>query len=235
MSDVVQQIAENVARVRERIAAAALAAGRSPEDVRLVAVTKYVGPAEAAALVAADCHVLGENRPQQLWEKAAEPVLAGVHWHLIGHLQRNKVRRTLPLVEMIHSVDSLRLLQSIEQIADELNQKVKVLLEVNCSGDVEKHGLLPDDLRRLFSALPILPHVEIRGLMTMAAREGGVATAARNFATLRQLRDLLAPKCPPEVALKELSMGMSRDFEAAIREGATLVRIGSILFDGVLT
>ncbi len=235
MSDLVQQIADNVSRVRERIASAALAAGRLSEEVQLVAVTKYVGPVEAAAILAAHCKVLGESRPQQLAEKSAEPALADAQWHLIGHLQRNKVRRTLPLVDLIHSVDSPRLLQSIEQIAAELNQKVTVLLEVNCSGDAAKHGLSPDDLKQLLSNLPRLTHVKIRGLMTMAAREGGVATAAKNFAMLRQLRDSLYSESPPEVALQELSMGMSHDFEVAIREGATFVRICSILFDGVLS
>jgi len=197
-----------------------------------VAVTKYVGLRETAALLAAGCQTLGESRPQQLWGKAAEPELATACWHLIGHLQRNKVRRTLPLVEMIHSVDSLRLLKTINDISGELGKRQRVLLEVNCSGEKEKQGLAPDELLRLLPELPPLKQVEVCGLMTMAAREGGEAVAAKNFSALRQLRDEAMPACPPEVLLAELSMGMSHDFEVAIREGATLVRVGSLLFEG---
>lgn len=228
------RIAENLARVRERIASAAANAGRRPEDVQLVGVTKYVGPAEAAVLFAAGCRHLGESRPQELWNKTSEPTLAGAHWHLVGHLQRNKVRRTLPLVELVHSVDSLRLAQAINDVAANLGRAARVLLEVNCSGDVEKHGLIPDGLKELLPQLAALTHVEACGLMTMAARGGDDRVAAENFAALRELRDAAKRDCPPSVRLAELSMGMSHDFEIAIREGATIVRVGSLLFDGIL-
>ena len=228
------RIAENLARVRERIAAAAASAGRRPEDVRLVGVTKYVGAVEAAALLNAGCTELGESRPQELWDKAADSSLATARWHLVGHLQRNKVRRTLPLVELVHSVDSLRLAQAIDEVAGELGQPAKVLLEVNCSGDVEKHGLTADGLKELLPQLAPLMNLEVSGLMTMAAREGDDVVAAENFATLRQLRDEVRKQCPPSVQLTELSMGMSHDFEIAIREGAIIVRIGSDLFEGIL-
>jgi pyridoxal phosphate enzyme (YggS family) len=226
-------IADNLARVQERIARAAIAAGREPADVQLVGVTKYVGPTEAAALLTAGCPMLGESRPQQLWDKVAEPSLADARWHMIGHLQRNKVRRTLPAVELIHSVDSLRLAKAIDGVANELDRSMRVLLEVNCSGDAEKHGLTADGLKELLPQLAELSHVEVRGLMTMAARAGGEVVAAENFAALRQLRDSLRGNCPPQVDLTELSMGMSHDFEVAIREGATIVRVGSLLFEGV--
>lgn len=232
--EIENQIADNLARVGERIAQAADKAGRRAEEIKLVAVTKYVGLRETSALLAAGCRELGENRPQQLWEKAAEATLTDARWHLVGHLQRNKVRRTLPLVEMIHSVDSLRLLKSIEESATELGRTVRVLLEVNCSGDAAKHGLAPAELQPLLAELADLNFVEVCGLMTMAAREGGETVAAENFAKLRQLRDEVTPDCPPGASLAELSMGMSHDFEAAIREGATIVRIGSLLFEGVL-
>lgn len=235
MSDYRQQIADNVSRVRERIAHAALAAGRSPEEIELVAVSKYVGPQEAAALLSAGCRVLGESRPQQLAEKCDSPLLADATWHLIGQLQRNKVRRVLPLVELIHSIDSRRLLEAVSRIAVETATPARLLLEVNCSGDAEKSGLSEDGLLELLPLLPKLPHVEVRGLMTMAARDGGESAAARNFAALRKLRDRAAAEAPPGVALTELSMGMSGDFEVAIREGATIVRIGSLLFCGVET
>ena len=228
-----QQIADNVARVRERIAKAAVSAGRPPETVELVAVSKYVGPREAAALLAAGCPILGESRPQQLFEKASSSELSRATWHMIGHLQRNKVRRVLPLVSLIHSVDSPRLLRAIDRVAGELSLSARVLLEVNSSGDAEKEGLGEQELLDLVPRLAEFPHVEVRGLMTMAARRGGITVAANNFASLRKLRERASSHCPAGVSLSELSMGMSGDFEVAIREGATLVRIGSLLFEGV--
>src|SRR4051794_29130909 len=137
MADPRQIIADNVARVRDQIAEAASKAGRRAEDIQLVAVSKYVDIPTAALLVDAGCTTLGESRPQSLWSKAAAAELRGVHWHLVGRLQRNKVRRTLPLVELIHSVDSLRLLAAIEEEASALQLMRPVLLEVNCSGESE--------------------------------------------------------------------------------------------------
>jgi pyridoxal phosphate enzyme (YggS family) len=238
-------IAENLRRVRERIARAAESVGRRAGDIRLVGVTKYVGPREAAELVAAGCADLGESRPQELWSKAeslAQSPAAGfnpaeVRWHLVGHLQRNKVRRTLPLVSLVHSVDSERLLAAINDArrdANDTDPPVSVLLEVNTSGETAKHGLAPHEVEPLLPAAPRYPHVAIRGLMTMAALEGGPAAAAKNFAALRELRDRLKPNTPDCVRLNELSMGMSGDFETAIREGATIVRIGSLLWDAIV-
>ncbi len=226
-------IADNLKRVRERIATAAQCAGRSADDVTLVAVTKYVGLPEVRALVAAGCHELGESRPQALWEKAAEP-LGPVHWHMIGHLQRNKVRRTLPEVVLIHSVDSERLLRTIDEIAAELGRPMPVLLEVNTSGEEAKHGWSPDALRPVLPTFDKYAHVEIRGLMTMASRTGGADVARQNFAALRCFRDELRDATPEGVTLDELSMGMSGDLEAAIAEGATMLRVGSALFEGLL-
>jgi pyridoxal phosphate enzyme (YggS family) len=156
-----------------------------------------------------------------------------IRWHLVGHLQRNKVRRTLPLVSLIHSVDSERLLAAIHEIhaASDAAWPVNVLLEVNTSGETAKHGLAPDQVEPLLATAPRYPRVAIHGLMTMAALDGGEAVAARNFATLRELRDKLKPRVPACVQLNEFSMGMSGDFEVAIREGATMVRIGSLLWE----
>jgi pyridoxal phosphate enzyme (YggS family) len=235
-------IAENLGRVREQMARAAEASGRSPDEVTLVGVTKYVGAAEVAELIAAGCVDLGESRPQELWNKASEVAAAtgvsgAVRWHLVGHLQRNKVRRTLRLVEMIHSVDSQRLLEIIQREADSLSATgeatpgpVRVLLEVNTSGESAKHGLAANDVEPLLAAADQFPRIAICGLMTMAALEGGPEIAAQNFAALRELRDRLRPRAPNRVRLDELSMGMSGDFEAAIREGATIVRVGSALW-----
>jgi pyridoxal phosphate enzyme (YggS family) len=231
-------IVENLARVRERIVRAAESANRRADEITLVGVTKYVGPHEAAELAAAGCIELGESRPQELWSKAAALARVGlsplIRWHLVGHLQRNKIRRTLPLVTLVHSVDSERLLSAIDREkrdAADNSPPVAVLLEVNTSGDATKHGLAPEDVEPLLAMAPQLGCVSIRGLMTMAALEGGPTVAARNFASLRELRDRLQSRAPECVHLDALSMGMSGDFEAAIREGATIVRIGSALWE----
>ena len=221
---------QNLDRVRERIHNAAEAAGRSGADITLVGVTKYVKPDQAAALQRAGCVDLGESRPQQLWTKAEQ--VPHARWHLVGHLQRNKVRQTVPLVTLIHSVDSHRLLASLERETHELNQRVDVLLEVNISGDASKHGLTKDELPPLLEKAAECSRVHVRGLMAMAAREGGPTVAQRNFADLRILRDRLSDQVPPNINLSELSMGMSGDFETAIAEGATMVRIGSLLWEG---
>jgi pyridoxal phosphate enzyme (YggS family) len=233
-------IADNLRRVQERIASAAESAGRRADEIRLVGITKYVGAQEAAELAAVGCKDLGESRPQELWIKAGELALAGgrpaIYWHLVGHLQTNKVRRMLPLVTLIHSVDSERLLSAINDARaaqDDTPGPIDVLLEVNTSGESAKHGLAPEDVEPLLATAPQYPHVAIRGLMTMAALEGGEATAARNFATLRELRDRLKANAVDGVSLDELSMGMSSDYEIAIREGATIVRIGSLLWEGI--
>ena len=234
MADARAIVAENLARVQARIAAAAVAAGRQPASVQLVAVCKYVGSPTAAALVAAGCRNLGESRPQELWEKAASPELAGVRWHLVGRLQRNKVRRTLPLVTLIHSVDTERLLTAIDEQASSLGLTPRVLLEVNCSGEAAKQGFEADDVRRLAPTLDRFANLRVAGLMTMAPLDGGEAAARRSFSALRELRDELRQAVPPGVALDELSMGMSGDFEVGVAEGATLIRIGSLLFDGLI-
>jgi pyridoxal phosphate enzyme (YggS family) len=233
MTDIRQRIADNVAAIRLRIAEAAARSGRGPDAVRLVAVTKYVGPVEVEALLAAGCTDLGESRPQELWQKAA--VFAGrpVRWHMIGHLQRNKVQRTLPLVTMLHSGDSLRLLETVDGWSAEAGRPTDVLLEINISGDEAKHGLAPAEVEPLLPRLAALRQLRIRGLMAMSRLGGTPDDDREDFAHLRELREQLQPVCPPEISLQELSMGMSGDFEPAIEEGATLVRIGSALFAGL--
>ena len=233
MSTVALRIRENVASVQGKMAEAARRSGRTPEAVRLVAVTKSAGEAEVRALVEAGCLVLGESRPQQLWDKAARLADLPVRWHLVGHLQRNKVRRTLPLIEMLQSVDSATLAAAVDRSAAELLLRVPVLLEVNVSGEAAKHGFAPDAVAPCLDELARLEHVEVRGLMCMAALEGGLPAARRDFAALRRLSDRLRASCPEGIRLDDLSMGMSGDYEVAIEEGATLVRVGSALFEGV--
>jgi pyridoxal phosphate enzyme (YggS family) len=233
MSDVASRIGGNLTQVRQRIAAAAERSGRTAAAVTLVAVTKYVPAEIALELVRAGCTRLGESRPQELWSKAAHLADPAIRWHLIGHLQRNKIRRTLPLVSLIHSVDSWRLLVAVDEIAGELDLSVDVLLEANIAHDTTKTGLPPDELEPLLQKAVELRHVTIRGLMGMASQAGGPVVARRDFARLRAWRDRLAKNCPPNVSLADLSMGMSGDFEVAIEEGATIVRVGSALFEGI--
>jgi PLP dependent protein len=233
MSPVADRIRENLAGVQERIAAAAVRSGRSAGDVTLVAVTKFVGEDEIRGLVAAGCTILGESRPQKLWEKAPRLADLSVRWHLIGHLQRNKVRRTLPLVECIQSADSPELVAAIDRQAAELDLRMPVLLEVNVSEEAAKHGFAPEGVARFLPELATFEHCEVRGLMCMASLDGGLGVAHRDFSALRGLRDRLKADCPERVRLDELSMGMSGDFEVAIEEGATIVRVGSALFEGL--
>lgn len=232
-SDQLHSIVEaNLNKVRDRIANACAAASRDPDTVQLIGVSKYVGPTETAALVAAGCDVLGEARPQQLWSKteAAELAQAEIQWRLIGHLQRNKAERTVAVASSIDSVDSQRLLTAIDRAASNQAEPQPVLLEVNVSGDAEKHGFSPAELPNVIGELDRWPNVEVRGLMAMASREGGQETARLNFAQLRGLSDKLSTA---ELPLQELSMGMSGDLEAAIAEGSTLVRVGTALWEGV--
>jgi pyridoxal phosphate enzyme (YggS family) len=223
-------IRENLARVRERIEAAAARCGRQAHDVKLVGVTKYVDESIVRGLAEAGLLDLGESRPQELWKKADALSDLPIRWHLIGHLQRNKVRRTLPLKPCIHSADSLRLLGEINSEAASLGVKADVLLEVNVSGEPAKHGLEPGAMEPLLPQIAALPNIAVHGLMTMAALDGGPDRARRDFAALRELRDRLLPGCPQSISLRELSMGMSGDFEIAIEEGATIVRVGTALF-----
>ncbi len=229
-------IARNVSRVREEITAAAERSGRSANDVTLIAVTKYVDQAITELVIQAGCLDIGESRPQELWKKAASlaaiQAQTGFRWHLIGHLQRNKIHRTLPVAELIHSIDSERLLAALHAAAGET--PVRGLLEVNVSGDPSKHGWQPADMPQVVENLTAYPQLEIVGLMTMASLTGDMTQARREFATLRELRDRLQPHCPPHCRLAELSMGMSRDFVVAVEEGATMVRVGTTLFEGAV-
>jgi len=233
VADPVAIISRNLLDIQARIAQAATSSGRDPGAVRLVAVTKYLQADLVPALIQAGATDLGESRPQQLWSKVAALGNVAIRWHLIGHLQQNKVRRPLPLIDLIHSVDSPKLLATIDREAAIAGLVVKVLLEVNISGDPEKHGFAPNELPSVLPQLAGATHVAILGLMAMAHQSGGRDVARRDFAALRTLRDELRGNAPGDLALDELSMGMSGDFEDAVREGATLVRIGSALYEGL--
>ncbi len=225
-------LAERLAAVEERLSAACRRAGRSRDEVTLIAVTKTVSAEVAALLPGLGVHDLGESRPQELWRKAS--VIPLVRWHLIGHLQRNKIERTLPLLARIHSVDSLRLLRALETAAEALAdpRPLPALLEFNVSGEASKHGFAPEDLEEVAAVLAVLKYVHVDGLMTMAAYEDDPERTRPTFQALRELRDRLAAAV--RQPLPHLSMGMSNDFEIAVEEGATMVRLGTMLFEGIV-
>jgi PLP dependent protein len=225
-------IANNLFQVNADIATACVRSGRLPDDVTLVAVTKYAALPWVCRLVELGVTNLAENRPQQLIERF-EALHGDICWHLIGHLQRNKVRPVLPLAVLIHSVDSLRLLERISTVAAELSLTPRVLLEVNISGEGSKDGFSIAELTSQWDALQAVPRVQIAGLMTMAPLANDPETARPMFRSLRLLRDELARRATLSTKLTELSMGMSSDFQVAIEEGATLVRVGSRLFEGM--
>lgn len=214
-------IAANIAAVRERIARAAERSGRGRHDVTLVAVTKTQPVADVLAARAAGVRDFGENRVQEAAPKVAAARAAGVdaRWHLVGHLQRNKARAALGLFDILHSVDANRLARALEAAAP---AAVPVLIEVNVSGEASKFGVTPAGLPALADVVRSLPRLDLRGLMTVAPQGARPDDVRGIFRRLRRLNDGLR--------LPELSMGMTDDFEIAIEEGATLVRIGRAIF-----
>lgn len=228
-----QSVLENrLAELEGRLRAACRRSGRTRGEVTLVAVTKTV-PVEVAALLhRLGVQHLGESRPQELWRKA-DTLPPSCSWHLVGHLQRNKVERTLRINPLIHSVDRLPLLAALEKEAAKQGRMVSVLLEVNASGEANKHGFAPAEVPAVLPHLSVLRHVRVRGLMTMAAWEEDPERCRPTFALVRELAERLRGDVPPPHSLKQLSMGMTNDFEVAVEEGATLVRIGTALFESL--
>ena len=220
-------VQQNVTQVEQEIQEACDRSGRPRDSVQLIAVTKSVSNDIVQMLVDLGLTCFGESRPQELWKKSE--ALPSVHWHMIGHLQTNKVDKTIPLVELTHSVDRLRLLNALEA----LEHSTRILLEVNMSREVSKHGFAPEEMGELVPHLKTLKKVRVCGLMTMAAFAEDVEECRGTFRDLRELREELAPLLEPEHQLTELSMGMSNDFAIGIEEGATLIRVGSALFEGL--
>jgi pyridoxal phosphate enzyme (YggS family) len=230
------RIAENLAAIRGRMADAARQAGRDPADVTLIAVTKYVPAALARLVAAAGCRDMAESRPQALWEKAEAlgDLAPPVRWHLVGHLQRNKIRRTLAAAPLLHSLDSLRLLEALETEAAAAGRPCAALVEVNLADAPARTGATEQEAATIIAAASALRHVRLHGLMGMASvPDGDPGAARREFARLRELRDRFAATLPGGESLRDLSMGMSGDFPAAILEGATMIRVGSAIFAGV--
>ena len=222
-------LTDNLAALQRKIAAAALAAGREPSAVRLVAVSK-TKPAELVAEAAAAGQLIfGENYVQELTAKAAE-VKMPVEWHFIGHLQSNKVKQIAGLVTMIHSVDRLSLAEEIDRQWGRIGRSCDILVQVNVAAEATKSGTTTQDALQLVRQIAALPHLRVRGLMTMPPFFDDPEAARPYFRELRLLAEEIAALAIPGVAMQELSMGMSGDFEAAIAEGATLVRVGSAIF-----
>ena len=222
-------IADNVARVRERIAAAARRAGRRAGDVELLASTKGRSVGEIEEALSAGICVIGENRVQEAARKSA--ALRGrASLHMIGHLQRNKVAEALRLFELIHSVDSLRLAEEIDREGAKAGRVAPVLVEVNVSGEERKFGIAAGGLPAFLDAVGRLECVRVEGLMTMAPFSDNPGDSRRFFRRLRELAAAAARGETPRVRMRHLSMGMTQDFETAVEEGATIVRIGTAIF-----
>lgn len=226
-----ERIAHNLQSVRDRIAAACARAGRDPGDVTLVAVTKTVGIEVVRALYDAGARHFGENRVPNGLEKTEALRDLNCTWHFIGHLQRNKAARALDGFPLFHGLESEKLADALQQHATRLERLVEVFLEVNVAGEANKYGVAPERVAALLAHVQTCDRLRIRGLMTMAPFTHDPEETRPVFAGLRACAERL--RAETGCALPDLSMGMSNDFEIAVEEGATVVRVGSALFEGV--
>ncbi len=226
-------VAANIASVQEQIATAARRAGRSPGDITLMAVSKTQPPERIREAYKAGQRLFGENRLQEFAAKrGALQDLRDAEWHMIGHLQTNKAARTAELFHAVDSVDSLKLAQKLDEAARKFGRKLDVLIEINVGGEAAKSGVAPDSsaLDQLLLAAAGLEALAFRGLMTVPPLSDDSEGGRSYFRKLRQLRDAIAARKLPAVAMSHLSMGMSHDFEVAIEEGSTCVRVGTAIF-----
>ena len=223
-------IAENVKEVKSRIAAAALACGRNPEEILLCAATKMNDASRVREAVAAGIDICGENRVQELTEKNAQGAYEGCPLHFIGHLQKNKVKQVVGVVSLIHSVDSLELLEVIDRKAENLGIIQDVLLEVNIGAEEAKSGFSPDELDETMSKLGNFAHIKVRGLMAIPPICQNMEENRPYFSQMKQLFIDIGAKKYDNSSMDYLSMGMSADYEVAISEGANIVRVGTGIF-----
>jgi PLP dependent protein len=226
-------ITENLNAVRQRIAAAARRASRAPDDIALMAVTKTFGPDAIRAAYDAGQRLFGENRVQEFAEK--EPALRDLkeaEFHMIGHLQTNKAAKAVEVFKAIDSVDSLKLAEKLDAAAEKLGKSIPVLIELNLGGEESKSGVAPvsQEFGALLESIPRLTHLVFHGLMTIPPFTENPEDARPYFRRLREIRDNIARRNLPAVSLGMLSMGMSHDFEVAIEEGSTCVRLGTAIF-----
>ncbi len=226
-----ETIAENIARLRERIYNRALKTGRKPDEITLVAVTKTVDTNRIKDAREAGITAFGENYVQEARGKIPH-IGEGAIWHMIGRLQTNKIKYVVPLFSMIHSVDSARLAEEISERAIECGKIMEVLIQVNIGRENAKAGVKPEELPQLLEAVSSLKGITVKGLMAMPPYFSDPEKTRPFFTTLRELRDKLFPFFSDSVSLAHLSMGMSSDFEVAIEEGATILRIGTAIFGG---
>jgi len=227
-----QDIVENLARVRERIAAAADRSGRDPSEVTLVVVAKTRTPLEIEAAYRAGVRHIGENRVEEAESKRSELDLPGATWHMVGHLQSRKAGRAIQCFDIVHSVDSLKLARRLDRLLAERDETLSVLVQVNVSGEASKYGFSLSEqgvLEQAVREMVSLPRLRVEGLMTVAFIAADPEEVRPVFARLRQVRDTLREQFP-QGGWPHLSMGMTDDYEVAIEEGATLVRIGRAIF-----
>ena len=226
-------IAVNVARVKERVAHAAAQVNRDATNITIVAVSKKFGPERVTAVISAGLTNLGENRVQEAIQKidAVDPIgHLGITWHLVGHLQSNKVRKAANSFSWIHSVDSIELLQQLEDAAHLAGTRPNLLIQVALADEATKHGASIDQTRRILELAKDCTAVKVRGLMTLPPFSENTETTRIFFRRLHQLRDQLVQDGISPTLLEELSMGMSKDLEVAVEEGATIVRVGTAIF-----
>jgi len=222
-------VRERLENIRERVSAAALRSGRDPSEVRLVAAVKRVPVDRILEAVEAGVEMLGENYVQEA-QSLKDQITSTVHWHMIGNLQSNKARQAVRLFDVIETVDREKIVNDLQRCAHEEGKRLDVMVQVDFAGEAAKSGADPDQTRRLIEAVAACENLRCVGLMTMPPFFDDPEGARPTFAELRRLRDRLQPSAPQGVELKGLSMGMSGDFEVAVEEGATLVRIGTALF-----
>ena len=223
------EVRDNILRIRERIAAAAARAGRDPSAVRLMGVTKTVGDDRILQAIEAGIDIIGENYVQEARRKI-ELMGKSAEWHFIGHLQTNKAKYAVRLFDLIHSVNRMSLAEELNRRAAAAGVVCRVLIEVNLGGEESKSGALPEEAPGLIRAVAQMANLSIQGLMTMAPWYDDPERARPCFAGLRAIRDRIAAEKIPNVAMRELSMGMTDDFEVAVEEGSTIVRIGRAIF-----
>ena len=226
-------IAENISHVHDRIAVAARRAGRNPQEIALLAVSKTFPAGHIRQAYEAGIRIFGENRVQEFSAKAeAVRELRDAQWHMIGHLQTNKAAKAVELFSAVDSVDSLKLAEKLNVAAQKIGKKLAVLIELNLGGEEAKSGIAPDkpELEQILEAAPQLEHLAIHGLMTIPPFTEDPQQARPYFRKLRELRDKIGARKLPGINMDTLSMGMSHDFEVAIDEGSTCVRVGTAIF-----
>jgi len=223
-------IAENLAEIRRRVARAAEQVGRNPEEVRIVAAAKGQGQEMIAEALDAGIRIIGHNYLQEAFGEKTASVPPGTELHMIGHLQRNKANKAVELFDVVQTVDDERLAVALDRRAADLGRTIGVLIQVSIAGEVQKSGIAPEEVERLASVIRGLGALTLKGLMTMPPFFDQPERARPYFAALRELRDKLIASGALDRTMTELSMGMTGDFEVAVEEGATLVRIGTALF-----